>query len=107
MRRAAFLIMTTAVVAIGAALSVPRHSTPAEVTADSRTLAFHVEGMTCALCKYAVEKALAGVAGVEQSNVDASSGRAVVTARSDVRPDTLVSAISAAGYRAQPIDEVH
>ena len=106
MRRTLFLLATATLVATAVALTATRRPAPAEVAAHSKTVVFHVDGMTCTLCKHAVEKALGSVAGVEQSAVDSSTGRAVVTVQPDVRPDTLAAAIKAAGYPAQLL-EVH
>ena len=104
MRRILFLLATATLLATGVALTAARHAAPAEVVAHSKTVVFHVDGMTCTLCKHAVEKALGSVAGVEQSDVDSSTGRAVVTVRPDVQPDTLAAAIKAAGYPAQLLE---
>jgi Cd2+/Zn2+-exporting ATPase len=66
-----------------------------------RTLKLHIDGMSCASCANAVEKALAAVPGVEKATVNFVSRTATVTL-SD-RPATekqLVAAVNQAGYRA-------
>ena len=103
MQRLLLGLVVLTVLGLSVGLLIPAHPAPAEV-ADSRTVVLHVDGMTCMLCKHAVEKALGSVAGVEQSDVDSSSGRAVVTVRRDVQPDTLAAAIKAAGYPAQLLE---
>ena len=106
MRHALLLLASAALLITGVALTATRQPASAEVVAHSKTVVFHVDGMICTLCKHAVEKALGSVAGVEQSDVDSSTGRAVVTVQPDVRPGTLAVAIKAAGYPAQLL-EVH
>jgi copper chaperone CopZ len=61
----------------------------------------HIEGMSCGHCLHAVNRALAGVPGVEIESV--RIGRAEV--RYDERstnPEALAAAVSQAGYRATP-----
>ncbi len=106
MRRSLFLLATATLFTTAVALTATHHPGPAEVVghSKSKTVVFHVDGMTCALCKHAVEKALGSVAGVEQSDVDSSTGRAMVTVRPDVQPDTLAAAVKAAGYSSQLLE---
>lgn len=58
-----------------------------------------VEGMTCNHCKMHVEKALNGVNGVENAQVDLAKGEAVVSGNAN-RED-LVKAVIDAGYNAK------
>jgi mercuric reductase len=61
-----------------------------------------VQGMTCDGCAAHVEKALRGVAGVEEAKVPSwRGGRATVTAGASVGDEALVQAVESAGYRAQ------
>ncbi len=61
-----------------------------------------VQGMTCDGCAAHVEKALRGVAGVEEAKVpNWRGGRATVTAGAAVADEALVRAVEAAGYRAR------
>jgi mercuric reductase len=61
-----------------------------------------VHGMTCEGCAAHVEKALRGVAGVEEAKVPSwRGGRATVTAGASVGHEALVQAVESAGYRAQ------
>ena len=104
MRRTILLLVTATLLATAAVIIATPQRAPAEVAAHSKTVVLHVDGMTCTLCKYAVEKALANVTGVEDTDVDSSTGRAVATVRPDVQPDTLAAAIKAAGYPAQLLE---
>jgi copper chaperone CopZ len=58
-----------------------------------------VEGMTCNHCKMHVEKALRGVNGVGDAQVDLAKGEAVVSG--DASREDLVKAVVEAGYSAQ------
>src|SRR5690606_10624650 len=63
------------------------------------TTSFAIEGMTCAACVGRVEKALAGVPGVEEATVNLVTERAAV--RYDpaaVSPADLAEAVRKAGY---------
>jgi Cu+-exporting ATPase len=68
----------------------------------TETFSFPVDGMTCSNCAGRVEKALRGVSGVIEANVNLAIERADIRARSgstDIQ--ALAAAISAAGYRAR------
>lgn len=70
--------------------------------AERAQVTLDVQGMTCDGCAAHVEKALGGVAGVEEAKVPSwRAGRATVTAGASVGDDALVQAVEAAGYRAQ------
>lgn len=58
-----------------------------------------VEGMTCNHCKMHVEKALRGVNGVADAQVDLAKGEAVVSG--EANRDDLVKAVEEAGYSAK------
>lgn len=58
-----------------------------------------VDGMTCSHCKMNVEKALRGVNGVADAQVDLAKGEAVVTG--EANRENLVKAVVDAGYSAQ------
>ncbi|HWG85998.1 MAG TPA: heavy metal-associated domain-containing protein [Deinococcales bacterium] len=62
------------------------------------SMELNVTGMTCGHCKTAVEKALKGVPGVTDVNVDLSAGKAVVQGNPD--PNQLVAAVTEEGYGA-------
>lgn len=62
---------------------------------------FPIKGMHCASCVYVVEKALKGVAGITDANVNLATGKATVTYDSEKVPDEeLKSAVSNVGYKA-------
>lgn len=58
----------------------------------------HVTGMTCASCVGRVEKALRGVSGVREANVNLATEYATVTSDGSVDIDVLVAAVKRAGY---------
>jgi len=62
---------------------------------------FRVEGMTCASCVRRVEKALAGVAGVDSVAVNLATEEATVRSRG-VADAALAAALTARGYRLVP-----
>ncbi len=66
----------------------------------SKTLTFHIEGMTCGHCKSHVEKALAATDGVTQFTVDLADKSATVEARDDVTAESLIAVVDDAGYTA-------
>ena len=57
-----------------------------------------VEGMMCEHCKMHVEKALAGVAGVDSAQVDLEKKTATVSLAEDVADQVLMDAVKEAGY---------
>jgi copper chaperone CopZ len=57
-----------------------------------------IEGMSCGHCLNAVNRALAGVAGIRIVSV--SIGRAVLEHQEPATLDQAVAAVTAAGYRA-------
>jgi len=71
--------------------------------AEKITLA--IEGMTCNHCVMRVKKALAGVEGVLDAEVNLESAEAVVTVdpKASVTTDALVAAVEAADYGAKPL----
>jgi Cu+-exporting ATPase len=68
--------------------------------ANGRRKAFQIDGMHCASCAQAVERALRTVDGVASAGVDLVNERAFVDASGDVSDDVLIAAVRAAGYRA-------
>lgn len=63
-----------------------------------------VRGMTCGHCEMRVTKALAGVDGVRKAEVDREKEQAIVTVDAKAEPAlaSLVAAVEAAGYEAEP-----
>lgn len=69
---------------------------------DRVQVTMDVHGMTCDGCAGHVEKALRGVAGVDEAKVPGwRTGRATVVAGANLADETLTSAVEGAGYRAQ------
>ena len=66
-------------------------------------LAFGVEGMTCAACATRVERALRGIPGVLEANVNLAAERASVDAvKGQVRLEDIATVLQRAGYDANP-----
>jgi Cd2+/Zn2+-exporting ATPase len=61
---------------------------------------FRVDGMDCAACAKTVEKTVAALEGVSAAQV--SFGTATLVVDGDAADDTVVRAVTRAGYRAQP-----
>jgi Cu+-exporting ATPase len=61
-----------------------------------------ISGMTCDGSANTVTRVLTRVLGVESSNVDFGSGRALVTGKA--RTENLIAAVEANGYGAQVSD---
>lgn len=76
--------------------------TAAATSTDAGTTqSFEVEGMTCGHCVSSVTEELAGLAGVEQVDVQlVAGGRSTVTVASDapLRLDDVRAAVTEAGY---------
>lgn len=65
-----------------------------------KKLTLDVEGMKCEGCENAVDSALSGVEGVRRADVSHEDGRAELVLDDDVPPETLLTAVEDAGYRA-------
>ncbi|MCI9314852.1 MAG: heavy metal translocating P-type ATPase [Lachnospiraceae bacterium] len=63
---------------------------------------FQVTGMTCAACSAHVEKAVAGVTGVHQVNVNLLMNSMVVEYGEPASSQSICAAVEAAGYGASP-----
>ena len=68
---------------------------------ENVTYTLTVEGMMCKNCVAHVKKALEGVKGVSTVSVDLESKTATVDALSSVSVDTLIAAVTAAGYECK------
>jgi copper chaperone CopZ len=67
-----------------------------------RTSVFRVEGMTCALCGKAIDKALREVEGVRRVAVDVKAERVTIVADAAVPKERLEQGIESAGsYEAE------
>jgi len=59
-----------------------------------------IEGMSCVSCAQGVEKALKAVEGVQGVTVNFATSRALVHLKEEVKSESLLEAVHAAGYRA-------
>ncbi len=57
-----------------------------------------IEGMKCMHCKASVEKALKGVAGVTDAEVDLETKTARILADADVSDEALMEAVKEKGF---------
>jgi Cu+-exporting ATPase len=72
-----------------------------------QTLELSIEGMTCASCVGRVERALAKVAGVKSVSVNLANERAHLELLGQVDPQTLIGAVTKAGYSASVWEVEH
>lgn len=68
---------------------------------NETSLTFGVEGMSCASCVGRVEKALRGVAGVQNAHVNLAAENARVETDAVLKASDLVAVLDSAGYPAQ------
>ncbi|WP_295011978.1 heavy-metal-associated domain-containing protein [uncultured Microbacterium sp.] len=61
---------------------------------------YQVTGMTCEHCERSVREEVGEIAGVEDIQVSAQSGRLVVTAEGDLDDAAVLAAVDEAGYTA-------
>lgn len=66
---------------------------------EAETRSLMISGMTCSSCVRAVKRVLAE-AGAPHADVDLATGRADVSADTDL--DAAIEALGDAGYRASP-----
>ena len=91
-----------------ARVQAPGDSLPALMEAVERagysvpqqTVELNIDGMTCASCVGRVERALNKVAGVKSVSVNLANERAHLELLGAVDPQTLIAAVSKAGYSA-------
>ena len=62
------------------------------------TRVYQVKGMSCDHCKMAVKKAIGGIAGVRDVDVDLATGRVTVTYEGDLDDRQVREAVEDAGY---------
>ncbi|MVV51358.1 copper-translocating P-type ATPase [Pseudomonas sp. PB120] len=79
-----------------AGYSVPQHS-----------LELSIDGMTCASCVGRVERALAKVPGVKSVSVNLANERAHLELLGQIDPQTLLTAVTKAGYSASVWETEH
>lgn len=61
---------------------------------------YQVTGMTCAHCEMSVREEVGEIAGVEEIQVSAETGRLVITASQNLEDAAVLSAVDDAGYSA-------
>lgn len=79
-----------------AGYSVPQHN-----------LELSIDGMTCASCVGRVERALGKVAGVKSVSVNLANERAHLELLGQIDPQTLIAAVTKAGYAASVWEAEH
>ncbi|WP_214348930.1 heavy metal translocating P-type ATPase [Pseudomonas congelans] len=74
---------------------------------DTTTFDLPISGMTCASCAGRVERALVKVPGVNSVTVNLANERAHVDTAAHIDPQTLIDAVSRAGYGATLSQDRH
>jgi copper chaperone CopZ len=64
------------------------------------TTEFHVTGMTCGHCEAAVRQEVGQLAGVEDIQVSAATGRLVIASTGALADADVLAAVDEAGYSA-------
>jgi Cu+-exporting ATPase len=98
-----------------ARVQAPRDSLPALMDAvqqagysvPQQSLELSIDGMTCASCVGRVERALAKVPGVKSVSVNLANERAHLELLGQIDPQTLISAVTKAGYSASVWEVEH
>ena len=98
-----------------ARVQAPSDSLPALMDAVAKagysvpqqSLELSVDGMTCASCVGRVERALAKVPGVKSVSVNLANERAHLELLGQVDPQTLIAAVTKAGYAASTWEAEH
>lgn len=78
------------------ALVLKKHETIHQQTNTSNMKTYHIEGMNCNHCRMSAEKAILGVAGVTQANVDLQKKEAYVEGTASA--DAIIKAIEEVGF---------
>lgn len=69
-------------------------------TESMTTTEYQVTGMTCGHCEMSVREEVGQIAGVDQIEVSAQTGRLVVTASAPLDDAAVLAAVDEAGYSA-------
>ena len=64
------------------------------------TTEFQVTGMTCSHCEQAVSSEVSQIAGVDNVEVSAATGRLIITSSEPVADEQVLAAVDEAGYTA-------
>lgn len=62
---------------------------------------YQVTGMTCGHCEMSVREEVAQIAGVEGIEVNAGTGKLVVTVNTPLEDAAVLAAVQEAGYQAE------
>ena len=93
---------------LGAAKLVSSESTENQAAAslELQSASFAVQNMTCATCPITVKRAMEGVAGVDEVNIDFETKTAVARFDpSQTTADAIAAASTNAGYPAERNDD--
>ena len=66
------------------------------------TTEYQVTGMSCGHCEASVRREVGRIAGVQDIEVSAATGRLVVTSATDLDDASVLAAVDEAGYRGGP-----
>lgn len=61
---------------------------------------YQVTGMTCGSCEANVKDELEEIAGIQEVEVSAKTGKLVVTAPAEITEEQILAAVAEAGYTA-------
>ena len=64
------------------------------------TTEYRVTGMTCGHCEASVREEVSEIAGIEDIQVSAETGKLVVTSDDNVTDEQIIAAVTEAGYAA-------
>jgi copper chaperone CopZ len=64
------------------------------------TSEYQVTGMTCGHCEMSIREEVGTVAGVQEIEVSARTGKLVITSDAPVDDDAVIAAVDEAGYQA-------
>ncbi|WP_426187755.1 heavy-metal-associated domain-containing protein [Microbacterium sp. TWP3-1-2b2] len=67
------------------------------------TSEYQVTGMTCGHCEMSVREEVSQIAGVQEIQVSAQTGKLVVSSHGDLDNDKILAAVEEAGYSAERI----
>jgi copper chaperone len=81
-------------------LSIPTRGITQKEEIVTTTTEYQVTGMTCGHCEMSVREEVGQIAGVEEIQVSAKTGKLVVTAAQSLDDADVLSAVDEAGYSA-------
>lgn len=64
------------------------------------TTSYQVTGMTCGHCEMSIREEVGTIAGVQDIEVSAQTGRLVITAEQELDDAVVLAAVDEAGYSA-------